>query len=112
NALRASTASAQPRSGRPAALSHEEEQQLVEYVTSSHQGRLASFLQLSVILFKGAYGEYTIRSTLCRLGYRRYTIEDWITILWTDETWVNGSTYQKVYMTRRADKELDPTCLI
>ncbi|KAK2036613.1 hypothetical protein LZ31DRAFT_483268, partial [Colletotrichum somersetense] len=72
NALQASTASAQPRSGRPPALSHEEEQQLVEYITSSHQGRLTSFLQLSVILFKGAYREYMIRSTLCRLGYCRY----------------------------------------
>ncbi|KAK2051320.1 hypothetical protein LY76DRAFT_599422 [Colletotrichum caudatum] len=44
NALRAAGASARPRSGRPAALSDEQEQQLVEYVTSSYQGRLASFL--------------------------------------------------------------------
>ncbi|KAK1948864.1 hypothetical protein LY78DRAFT_595015, partial [Colletotrichum sublineola] len=32
------------RPGRRPALSSEQEQQLVEYVTSSHQGRLATFL--------------------------------------------------------------------
>ncbi|KAK2036139.1 hypothetical protein LZ31DRAFT_561357, partial [Colletotrichum somersetense] len=73
-----------PRSGRPAALSHKEEQQLVKYVTSLHQGRLASFLQLSVILFKGAYREYTIQSTFCRLGYRRYVA--WQKPIITEET--------------------------
>ncbi|KAK1986467.1 hypothetical protein LZ30DRAFT_705363 [Colletotrichum cereale] len=35
---------ARPQSGRPPALSHKQEQQLVEYVTSSQQGRLATFL--------------------------------------------------------------------
>ncbi|KZL88190.1 beta- -glucosidase, partial [Colletotrichum incanum] len=135
-ALKSSTA--QPRSGRPPALSQQEEEQLVEYVTSSQQGRLASFLQLSVILFNGIYGEYTIRSTLRRLGFRRYVARqkpiltedtrqkrlawalahinwtpwDWIRILWTDETWVLGGNHRKVYVTRRADEELDPTCII
>ncbi|KAK2036852.1 hypothetical protein LZ31DRAFT_560880, partial [Colletotrichum somersetense] len=46
---------AQPRSGRLPAFFHKED-----------------FLQLLVTLFKGAYREYTIWSTLRRLGYRRY----------------------------------------
>lgn len=107
-------------------------------MTSSQQGRLASFLQLSIILFNGIYGEYTIRSTLRRLGYRRYvarqkpiltevtrqkrlawalahiswTLWDWMKILWTDETWVLGGNHRKVYVTRRADEELEPTCIV
>ncbi|KAK1978089.1 hypothetical protein LZ30DRAFT_228763 [Colletotrichum cereale] len=42
NAIRAPSASARPRSGRPGALSHEQEQQLVEYVTSSQQASIRS----------------------------------------------------------------------
>ncbi|KDN65753.1 hypothetical protein CSUB01_07534 [Colletotrichum sublineola] len=137
-AVRDDGAHARPRSGRPSALSPEQEQQLVEYVTSSQQGRLATFLQLSCWLFQGIFGEYTIRSTLRRLGFRRHvarrkpiiseatrqarlawalahinwTISDWMGILWTDETWVNGTNHRKVYVTRRKDEELHPTCLI
>ncbi|OBR11336.1 hypothetical protein CH63R_03632 [Colletotrichum higginsianum IMI 349063] len=137
-ALRSSAAAAQPRSGRPPALSHEQEEDLVEYVTSSQQGRLASFLQLSVVLFNGAYGEDAIRSTLRRLGYRRYVarqkpllseatrekrlawalahvkwpLEEWKRVIWTDETWVLGGNYRKVNVTRKPEEELDPTCII
>ncbi|KAK1974367.1 hypothetical protein LZ30DRAFT_608182 [Colletotrichum cereale] len=42
-AIRAPSASARPQSGRPGALSHEQEQQVVEYMTSFQQGRLATF---------------------------------------------------------------------
>ncbi|KAK2036901.1 hypothetical protein LZ31DRAFT_560847, partial [Colletotrichum somersetense] len=38
-----------------------------------HTKQLSDINRIRILtLFKGAYGEYTIWSTLCRLGYRRY----------------------------------------
>jgi hypothetical protein len=33
-------------------------------------------------------------------------------ILWSDEIWVNGDRYIKIYITRRAGEEHEPTCII
>ncbi|KAK1981920.1 hypothetical protein LZ30DRAFT_626338, partial [Colletotrichum cereale] len=44
NAIQAPSASARPQSGQPGAFSYKQEQQLVKYVTSLQQGRLATFL--------------------------------------------------------------------
>ena len=41
-----------------------------------------------------------------------WTKEQWETILWSDETWVNSSRHKRVYVTRRAHEEYDPTCII
>jgi len=35
----------------------------------------------------------------------------WAQVLFTDETWVNGTNHRKIYVTRRPGEELDPTCL-
>ncbi|KAF6816267.1 hypothetical protein CSOJ01_03116 [Colletotrichum sojae] len=131
-------ATAKPRPRRPQKLSKQQEEQLVEYVTSSQQGRLATFLQLSQVLFNAVFCECTIRSTLRRLGFKRYvarqksvisketrqmrltwalehinwTIDDWKKILWTDETWILGGHHRKPYVTRRFDEELDPTRIV
>lgn len=83
-------------------------------------------------------GLYCIRSTLRRLGFRRYvarrkpplderqkqirkqwalahqhwTREQWRQILWTDETWVTGGPHRKQYVTRREGEQLHPDCLV
>jgi len=63
-----------PRSGRPPVMNTEQQQELVEFVTASEKNRRMGFLQLSRTLFNGRFGEYAIRSTLRRLGFRRYVI--------------------------------------
>lgn len=60
------------RTGRPPALSTEQQQELVEFVTGSKKNRSMSYLELSTILFDNAYGESCIRATLRRLGFLRY----------------------------------------
>jgi ketohexokinase/beta-glucosidase len=39
-----------------------------------------------------------------------WTIEQWFSILWSDETWVNGF-HRKIWVTRRAGEEYEDTCL-
>lgn len=70
-AIRATSADIAPRSGRPPKMSEAHVQQLIEYITSSEEGRRATFEQLSNTLFNGQYGAYTIRSTLRRQGFYR-----------------------------------------
>lgn len=137
-AVRASSAAIAPRSGRPRVMTSQQEEALVEYVTSSKDGRRASFLLLSTTLFSSQFGAYAIRAALRRLGfYRRvarrkppiseanrikrlawaqehlhWTVEDWRKVLWTDETWVTGGHHRKLYVTRRHGEEWDPTCVI
>ena len=38
--------------------------------------------------------------------------EQWESILWSDETWVNGTRHRRIWVTRRAGEELNPTCVI
>ncbi|KAF6802683.1 hypothetical protein CPLU01_16146, partial [Colletotrichum plurivorum] len=119
-------------------MTTEQEEELVEYVTSSKQGRRATFLQLSIALFNAVFGMYAIRAALRRLGFKRciarrkppineqtrqrrlawaqehryWTIDQWRSILWSDETWITGGHHRKQYVTRRLGEEWDPTCVI
>ncbi|KAF6815631.1 hypothetical protein CMUS01_12404 [Colletotrichum musicola] len=137
-AIRAHSAAVAPRSGRPRVMTAQQEEELVEYVTSSKEGRRASFLRLSCILFSSFFGAYAIRAALRRLGFQRrsarrkpsisetnrqkrlawayennhWTVEDWRKVLWTDETWITGGHHTKLYVTRRPGEEWDPTCII
>jgi transposase len=136
NAIRSATPAA--RSGRPAALSAEEVQELVDYITASTRNRRRPWLELSIVLFDGKYGYSAIRNTLRRHGYKRYvalrkppiseknrvlrlefanqhinwTKEQWSHILWSDETWVTYGRHRKTYVTRRQHEELNPTCVV
>lgn len=53
---------------------------------------------------------------LLRLAWARehvnWTKEQWESILWSDETWVNGIRHRKIWVIRRSNEEYDPTCLI
>ncbi|KXH69171.1 hypothetical protein CSAL01_13314 [Colletotrichum salicis] len=53
DAIRAESAAVAPRPGRPRVLTTEQEQLLVDYVTSSKQGRFSTYLRLSQVLFDG-----------------------------------------------------------
>lgn len=136
--IRAQSTAVKPRSGRPRELNADQEAQLVEYVTSSKRGRQATFLQLSCLLFNASFGVYVIRAALRRLGFQRrvarkkppisevsrqsrlqwaqdhlnWNLEQWRSILWTDETWITGGHHRKQYVTRRKGEEWDPTCII
>lgn len=125
------------KAGRCPLLSDEQAAELVAFISSSQEHRQMSFLELSVTLFDGQFGEYAIRSTLRRIGYHRYpafekppiseftrqqrlafaseyrhwTYKDWSTILWSDETWVMPGRHSRIWVTRKPGEELDPTCI-
>lgn len=69
--IRAQSTAVKHRSGRPRELNVDQEAYLIEYITSSKQGRRATFLKLSCILFNAVFGVYAIRSTLRRLNFQR-----------------------------------------
>ncbi|ETS86074.1 hypothetical protein PFICI_04099 [Pestalotiopsis fici W106-1] len=60
------------RRGRKRQLTKQQEEDLVEYVTSSKEGREASFLEISMTLFNCVSGMYAIRAALRRMGFKRY----------------------------------------
>lgn len=137
-AIRASSPTPRMRSGRPLTITYDQQEQLVQFVMSSKESRRMTFLELSMRLFEGEFSQYVIRRTLYRHGFRRrvarrkppiseknrllriefaqkyknWSIDDWASILWTDETWVTGGTHGRVYITRRPGEEWDPTCIV
>jgi transposase len=138
HAIRAEKAEVGVRSGRPRKLTQAQEQELVDFVTSSREARRMGFLQLSITLFNAIFGIWAIKHALYRLGFRRrvarkkppitetnrrkrlawalehkdWLPEQWAKILWTDETWVTGGTHSKQYVTRRPGEEWDTTCIV
>jgi hypothetical protein len=137
-AIRADSATAGRSTGRPRVMTPEQEEELVSYVCTSKKTRRMGFLELSMVLFNGIFGMWLIKHALYRLGfYRRvarrkpplseknkelrkawaeehkdWTLEQWATILWTDETWVTGGPHRRQYVTRRKGEEWDPTCIV
>lgn len=138
HAIRAPAAEVAPRSGRPRVITADQELELIRYVCESKAHRRMSFLELSIALFNSLLNWITIRNALYRHGFRRrvarkkppiseanqqkrlawaiehkdWTLEQWRTILWSDETWVVGGPHRKQYVTRRIDEEWDPTCIV
>ena len=41
-----------------------------------------------------------------------WTFEEWESILWSDETWVNGTRHRRIWVTRRKDEAYEPTCVV
>ncbi len=97
-----------------------------------------SYLELSLSLFNGAFGEYAIRSTLRRNGFSRYvayrkanpsektgqkplafahehanwTSAEWAYIRLTYETCISGMHRGKTWVSRRKGEELEETWTI
>ncbi|KAI1003515.1 hypothetical protein K3495_g4695 [Podosphaera aphanis] len=38
--------------------------------------------------------------------------EDWMRVLWTDETWVTDGRHSSIWITRKVDENFDATCVI
>jgi len=108
----------------------------LSFVSGSKQNRRTPYYRIIDIL-QLDISCHALRNALARRGYRRYialrkppitettrlkriqfalehiywTPTQWAMVLFTDETWVNGTNHRKVYVTRRPGEELDPTCI-
>lgn len=140
NALLNETPQFESRGRRPF-LSEDHTDTLIDYVTTSKEGRRASWQALARIalsFFGILIGWVAIRNAFHRRGFKRYharlkppisetnrkkrlawaeehkdwTIEQWRMILWSDETWVTGGSHRKVWVTRRRGEEFDQSCIV
>ena len=110
---------------------------LTEFVCASKRNRRMPFWQIPLELGWDVSAD-AIHTALKRAGFSRrlarkkppiseknrllrlawaiehldWTLEQWAAILWSDETWVNGSHHRRTWVTRRAGEEYDPTCVI
>lgn len=124
--------------GRRPLLSSSDEEELIAFVTASKEHRRMTYSCLAKEVFHGRFGMWAIRSALVRNGFKRHvaakkpfisetnrqkrltwalehrdwTAAQWNSILWSDETWVTNWKHRKIYVTRRADEELDQTCVL
>ena len=123
--------------GRKSTIDAESLQILVDFVCASQENRQLPYCQIPWKLGWDV-SEEAIRYALKKEGFSRkvarrkppiseknrllrlawayehlnWTKEQWETILWSDETWVNGSRHRNIYVTRRPHEEYDPTCII
>lgn len=125
------------RSGRRPAITKAMRQELVSFVCASQTNRLMPYKaipqaigwdvsesQIRRALQKEGFSRRTARikppisetNRLARLQWAREHVHwsdaDWDRILWTDETWVTGGRHTRVWVTRKAGEELDPTCVV
>jgi transposase len=135
----ACTERATPRkgTGAPRVLTQAQIEELVEFVCASAKNRRMSYEQLATTLEFGV-GRKAIRNALEREGFHRrlamrkppiseknrqarlawalehkdWTMEQWFSILWTDETWITGGRHTRTWVTRRPGEEWDPTCIV
>jgi len=127
------------RPGRPLTLSDSQVDQIISFISQSRQNRRMTHLELATTIHPFCDWNVSagvITHTLALRGYGRHiaigapglsndskikrlkfaeehkdwTIEQWFSILWSDETWVNGF-HRKIWVTRKAGEEHEDTCL-
>ncbi|KAK1914935.1 hypothetical protein P3342_011863 [Pyrenophora teres f. teres] len=128
----------QKKTGRPPLLSPERTQHLIQFIRSFKEARQMTYLALSQHFSDWHVGEYAIRYALRKAGYHRrvalskpplseenkakrltwaeehlsWTLAQWNTILWSDETCVTGGRHMRTWVTRMRGEAFDPTCLV
>ena len=125
------------RSGCPPLLRVVQIEELIEYVCASARNRGLSYEQLAKKM-NFEVGKKVIRTALIKEGFHwrlalrkppisernqvvqlqwaldhiNWTLQQWYSILWTDETWVTGGRHTRTWVTRRAGEEWEPTCIV
>ncbi|KAI1000063.1 hypothetical protein K3495_g8135 [Podosphaera aphanis] len=125
-------------SGRPLSLSSEQVNEIEAFVTSSPEHRQLTYFELAYSHFNHfGVSEKVIQWAMSRRGYARriaasksplsaenkrkrlefatehldWNKEDWMRVLWTDETWVTDGRHS-IWITRKVDENFDATCVI
>lgn len=69
NAMRSGTVA--KRSGRPTAMTPEQEAELIRFVTASRERRSMSYAGIAEAALGGQFGDYAVRNALRRHGFKR-----------------------------------------
>ncbi|ODA79009.1 hypothetical protein RJ55_04599 [Drechmeria coniospora] len=125
------------RSGRRSVLTEKQIEELVVFVCSSKEARQLPYDQLPKAL-GWSVGHYCIRYALRKRGYNRYvactkppisetlrvlrlewavkhrswTPDQWDRALWSDETSFQSGRHTRTWVTRKAEEEANPTCIV
>ncbi|KAI1004597.1 hypothetical protein K3495_g3620 [Podosphaera aphanis] len=116
--------------------------QIVEeeaYITSSQGGRQMPYFEVVNVVFPHfGVSEKVIERKMKKRGYTRriaaskpplspenlrkpydfvrnhlhWEKEDWMRVLWTDESWVNDGRHARCWITRKPDEVYDNTCVV
>ncbi|KAI0995952.1 hypothetical protein K3495_g12230 [Podosphaera aphanis] len=81
--------------GRPPTLSSSDVVRIEAFITSSSEGRRMSWKRRE-------WAE----------ARKDWTVEDWMAILWTDETWATDGQHKRDWLTRKAGEEVNATCVV
>ena len=132
------TGISKPRSGRPRKLSTRDIRQIIRHIRTNKSTRRISLSQLKKVFHLNVH-EHTIRSALQRAGYHRrvaqrrpylnkrdrkrrlkfalehrnWTVEQWASVLFSDEMAVKlfMERRSKVYVWRTVEEEFHPDCI-
>lgn len=122
--------------GQPPKLTEQDVDRIIEWISSSKRTRRMPYKKV-VQELELPVGPTALARALKKRGYTRcqalrkpplsdenkrqrliwalehvnWSIEQWNQILWTDETWVTSGFHTRIWVTRKAGEELDPTCL-
>lgn len=126
------------KTGRHSKITPEELEYLIEWICATKENRRCRWELIPIKAGLPHLGFYCIRHALRKAGFFRrvarrkppiseknqlerlefahehlhWTFEQWAEILWSDETWMTAGNHTRVWVTRRAGEEYDPTCVI
>ncbi|KAI1003954.1 hypothetical protein K3495_g4255 [Podosphaera aphanis] len=110
-----------------------------DFICSSPENRQMSYFEVAHSVFPHlGVGEEVIRNEMKKRGFsrqiaqskpplnsenkakRRYfakddlhwTVNDWMNVLWTDETWVTDGRHTRYWVTRKEDERYEETCIV
>ncbi|KAI1007019.1 hypothetical protein K3495_g1200 [Podosphaera aphanis] len=125
--------------GRKPTLSSGQIDEVEDFICSSPENRQMSYFKFahSVFPYLGV-GEDVIRNEMKKRGFSRqiappkpllnsenkakrrhfardhlhWTVNDWMNVLWTDETWVTDGRHTRCWVTRKEDERYEETCIL
>ncbi|KAI0995295.1 hypothetical protein K3495_g12886 [Podosphaera aphanis] len=125
--------------GRSPSLSSEDVDKIEEFIKESPENRQLTYFELANGPFKHlGVSERVIKSELEKRGLKRYTalnkptaspeirrkrrewaearidwtLEQWMSILWSDETWATDGHHSRRWVTRKPGEEHDINCIV
>ncbi|KAI0993403.1 hypothetical protein K3495_g14781 [Podosphaera aphanis] len=96
--------------GRPPTLTTSDVVRIGAFITSSFEGRRMSWFELAY----GPFRDFRVKRKRREWveAHKDWTVEEWMAILWTDETWVTDGQHKRDWVTRKIGEEVNATCVV
>ncbi|KAI1001755.1 hypothetical protein K3495_g6448 [Podosphaera aphanis] len=137
--LRRGSVTSKKARGRSPSLSSDDVDKIEEFIKESPENRQMTYFELANGPFKHlGMSERVIKSELEKRGFKRYTalnkptkspeirrkrrewaearidwtLEQWMSILWSDETWATDGHHSRRWVTRKPGEEHNINCIV